>query len=829
MLEKMEHTTGLADFDAATSRSSAKRVAAVVSKFTDEKRKLVCEIGFGGILHMPQINKTPRKFTVWLLSKLDLATRSIVVNGKCKVKLTDEGIHRVLGIPCGSKKLVGLESNEVQEKSDFIKLAIGSVSTDPLETCSLKVAEDVVTMTYPGGMNEEQAERFKVAFVVFTIGHFLVAKTKSNHGVEDYWGSLMKTAEIHNHNFCSLVIDEIMESAKRVQDGLRMKHTVKNVTGCTLGLQVLYLDSLNLAGFSIPPDRYPRIALFDLVLLKKMINADQENNISYCNSDTSGNLKNSDTSSHRLVRFEGDSSRHPASSSTKLEVPFFRTPQPAVSTYLTAYLRGSIEQKLTYGQVDALKWHNARMIHHVRKTKKLLVQGVCFNSYQDGLQSIIEVHMEALMANIFQDNLSLSQKLHTASSGTTATTTSGQKRTSSFQLSSHENSITSEGQSSVRGVSSTGMEKCDTYSEGALVTPLVGKQLFHEPSSNNSKRIKLEMESSSSGPKKLITRVPYILTEEAINAIIVEGSANGSKPSENTVEPSIFTKLKCKQKRFAPSPWKLGVPRKVVTICVTNKLYGWLANNNSSTLASNWIVHALPKYIELDGYILKGIFIEGKDFTPEAFDIALRRMIQLDSLLYGPGGKLCWRHVMESDFAMLVLGNIDPLECISVLYQFTMMFNEYDISECRMIIIPALVERNWCAYYWDMVEYKVHVLDPTYGISIGNCIEEIHKQNIRKIQCSLEKIAGLLFEGWKVNWTDFKTNYVKPIVSNPHRAPGGIITLLAIQEFDGAGYVEAQTDVTIEEFTKLVLYEMVSLEGNYGKQPAGFIETINSN
>jgi hypothetical protein len=57
--------------------------------------------------------------------------------------------------------------------------------------------------------------------------------------MDDYWGSLMNADEIHLYNLCSLVIDEIVESAKRVQDELRCNRQVKNVTGCTLGLQVI--------------------------------------------------------------------------------------------------------------------------------------------------------------------------------------------------------------------------------------------------------------------------------------------------------------------------------------------------------------------------------------------------------------------------------------------------------------------------------------------------------------------------------------------------------------------------------------------------------------
>nr|XP_051189964.1 uncharacterized protein LOC127303252 [Lolium perenne] len=675
----MENSGYLADVDAATSRSSAKRVAAVVGKFSDEKKQLVRDIGFGGILQMPQINKTPRKFTVWLLSNVDISSRSIVVNGQCKVKITDKAIERVLGIPCGPKKLIGLETNVVEEKNDFIKLAIGS---------------------------------------------------------------------------------------------------------------------------------------------------HQENNISYCNSDSSTAGGTNDASVKKRVRYDEIVGTPTATWSEHVQVPFFRTLQPAVSSYLTAYLRGSIQQKLSYGQVDALKWHNARMIHHVRKTKELLFEGGRINLNEEGLKSVIEVHMETLMANIFQDNLSLSQKLHTHTSTNVAAPASNMRGTSSLQISSNYSSIRSDGHSSVGGVSAKeiGAPRKNKEAVGGMFSPLVGKQLFVEEMEGCSKRIKVEQDSASAiQPGKCDQ---FILSEHDITAIIENGSGNSMCPSDNNLKQSMFSKLKCKQRGFAPNPWMGGAAKSRVRTGVTNDLHDWLANNNSSTLRRNWIVHALPKYIELDGFNLKDIFIKKRRFTAEAFDIAIRRTIQLDSSMYGLRRKHCWRHIMESDFAMLVLENKDPLECISIIYQFTMMFNEYDISECRMIIVPALVAMNWCAYYWDMEEERVHVVDPKYVMPRDQSVEDIHKINIAKIQACLQKVVEVLFEGWKVRWSDFRTNFVEPIMSCSPRVPEGILTLLAIKDFDGSKYVERHTEESVEEFTKLILYEMVSLEGNYGKQPEGFIQTI---
>jgi hypothetical protein len=48
-----------------------------------------------------------------------------------------------------------------------------------------------------------------------------------------------------------------------------------------------------------------------------------------------------------------------------------------------------------------------------------------------------------------------------------------------------------------------------------------------------------------------------------------------------------------------------------------------------------------------------------------------------------------WNNPMSHFFGvkmqMDVLSNKDPLKSVSVIDQFTMRFNDYDISECRMV------------------------------------------------------------------------------------------------------------------------------------------------
>jgi hypothetical protein len=50
-----------------------------MAKFYNGKKKVVREIGYGGLLHLPLVNKVNLKFTLWLMSKIDLKTRSMPI------------------------------------------------------------------------------------------------------------------------------------------------------------------------------------------------------------------------------------------------------------------------------------------------------------------------------------------------------------------------------------------------------------------------------------------------------------------------------------------------------------------------------------------------------------------------------------------------------------------------------------------------------------------------------------------------------------------------------------------------------------------------------
>jgi hypothetical protein len=74
------------------NRGAIKAVYDVISKFCDKKKALVSETGFCGLLHFPPIGPMPRKFVVWLMSRVDPRTRTLVVDGSRSMKFDKEDV-----------------------------------------------------------------------------------------------------------------------------------------------------------------------------------------------------------------------------------------------------------------------------------------------------------------------------------------------------------------------------------------------------------------------------------------------------------------------------------------------------------------------------------------------------------------------------------------------------------------------------------------------------------------------------------------------------------------------------------------------------------------
>ncbi|KAL6878495.1 hypothetical protein ACP4OV_012665 [Aristida adscensionis] len=135
--------------------------------------------------------------------------------------------------------------------------------------------------------------------------------------------------------------------------------------------------------------------------------------------------------------------------------------------------------------------------------------------------------------------------------------------------------------------------------------------------------------------------------------------------------------------RFAESHWVMDTDHPERDRSTTHILFDWLSTTNSEELQRTWIMHESPRFIEIQGQHLKDVVARGGLLNFDIFDIAIRRIKQLDSLIYPTEIPLHWRHFLES-ILRHALSTTDPAECVSIRHQFIGPDVNYEISRCHI-------------------------------------------------------------------------------------------------------------------------------------------------
>lgn len=158
-----------------------------------------------------------------------------------------------------------------------IRTRIGMANKDGR---SLKAAQAILEKEYNEPMTPEQVDAFKTAFVMFFMGHLFAPTTKHDYISLNFWPALLDPNNIANFNWAEYVIEELFIASVKLKTDMKRRNSVANITGCTLFLQLFYLDSIDLGDISLPHDVLPRISAFTNDNIKTMILADSSRNIS---------------------------------------------------------------------------------------------------------------------------------------------------------------------------------------------------------------------------------------------------------------------------------------------------------------------------------------------------------------------------------------------------------------------------------------------------------------------------------------------------------------------------------------------------------------------
>ncbi|CAL4989280.1 unnamed protein product [Urochloa decumbens] len=253
------------------ARCSFSHVHDVIQRLDARKRDLVKEIGFEGLLFFPGIRKFDRRFIVWLMCQVDALVQTLVLAEDVRLKFDKFDVARVFGIPC-TGKFVGVDGGP--SKHVVSKVMAALIGENKSRDRSIKAIKDVVLRDYGPSMTAADCRRFKVAFVVYVMSTVLAPGVRFDHACVDYWDALQDADRIEQYDWAEYVLRRLLDAVVKVKMDLSSKRKVPNITGCSLFLQVLYLDSVDLGVLNVDHCLLPRVRWFGADRMICMIRAD---------------------------------------------------------------------------------------------------------------------------------------------------------------------------------------------------------------------------------------------------------------------------------------------------------------------------------------------------------------------------------------------------------------------------------------------------------------------------------------------------------------------------------------------------------------------------
>jgi len=248
-----------------TSRISVKQVVETVACFSEYKRWLVNEIGFGGILKLPMLQKLNLKFSAWIMRRVDVAGRAICISENKTLRFWEEDIHKVFGVPCGNRDVRGRDGSIMQQSIEFLKMSLGM---DKAGAHSLRAAQEFLKRDINEDSSKVEKDWFQIAFVIFAMGHFLAPSTKYDYCQIGFWGAVANTEAIAQFNWCEYVLQVLLDAATKLQKDTMNKNGTVNMFGCHLFFPVFMLDNIDLGLFNTKHDVW--IVSFDQVTIRRM-------------------------------------------------------------------------------------------------------------------------------------------------------------------------------------------------------------------------------------------------------------------------------------------------------------------------------------------------------------------------------------------------------------------------------------------------------------------------------------------------------------------------------------------------------------------------------
>ncbi|CAN1190898.1 hypothetical protein LINPERPRIM_LOCUS39863 [Linum perenne] len=89
---------------ARRSRCSPKRIVTVLNHVSKEDLNSLAEVGFSGVMKV-KITRISEEFLMWAVDRYEVSSRSFILDGNRRLRLTEDDVARVYGLPRGPNHL----------------------------------------------------------------------------------------------------------------------------------------------------------------------------------------------------------------------------------------------------------------------------------------------------------------------------------------------------------------------------------------------------------------------------------------------------------------------------------------------------------------------------------------------------------------------------------------------------------------------------------------------------------------------------------------------------------------------------------------------------
>ncbi|XBJ21891.1 hypothetical protein VPH35_000360 [Triticum aestivum] len=232
-------STGLPGTPYFTPGLSLLKVGSVVAKFSDFKRQLVMEIGFGGFLEVKAWQKINLKYSAFLMDRVDVESSTINLEEQGVLELSEQKLNYVFGIPSGELDINGEDVEPSEACIEYTRMA---ASFSDKGTHSLKAAENVLLGAISKSSSQIQQDCFKIAFVIFIIGHVLASTSKHDYISIDFWAALNDISKIKSWNWGRYVLKHLFQAVRKFKPDVSMRNPTIHIVDCHLFLQIFFFS-----------------------------------------------------------------------------------------------------------------------------------------------------------------------------------------------------------------------------------------------------------------------------------------------------------------------------------------------------------------------------------------------------------------------------------------------------------------------------------------------------------------------------------------------------------------------------------------------------------